>query len=168
MGQLHRQEYKATKKQVVKLQLNHDPSTSFRCKRKAKKRFLVFLKISLGTRLASAKLKEVSRKPDKINKLKLKTKADMKERPDNIKSHPLVMFSFNCLVIICRGRASVYLRLDVQGQGSGRILNVAAQGVGGSWKLDNCHGCHMCIVPDSATVKWAEYIFWFISFIRRM
>ena len=37
-GQLHTQEYKATKK----IQLSLDPSTSFRCNRKAKKRFLTF------------------------------------------------------------------------------------------------------------------------------
>ena len=35
-------------------------------------------------RLASAKWKEVYGKPDKINALILKTKADLKERPDNI------------------------------------------------------------------------------------
>ena len=34
--------------------------------------------------MASAKWKEVNRKPDKINELKLKTKADLKERLDNI------------------------------------------------------------------------------------
>ena len=33
--------------------------------------------------MASAKWKEVNRKPDKINELKLKTKADLKERPGN-------------------------------------------------------------------------------------
>ena len=41
-GQLHTQEYKATKKQIVRLQLNLDPNKSFRCKKKAKKRFLIF------------------------------------------------------------------------------------------------------------------------------
>ena len=77
---MHIQEYKATKKHMVRLQLNLDPNTSFRCTRKTKKRFLIFL----GTRLSSAKWKEINRKPDKINELKLKTKADLKEGPDNI------------------------------------------------------------------------------------
>ena len=35
-------------------------------------------------RLASAKWKEVNGKQDKINELILKTKTDLKERPDNI------------------------------------------------------------------------------------
>ena len=35
-------------------------------------------------RLASAKWKEVNGKPDMINELTLKTKADLKERPDNM------------------------------------------------------------------------------------
>ena len=34
--------------------------------------------------LASAKWKEVNGKLDKVNELTLKTKADLKERPDNI------------------------------------------------------------------------------------
>ena len=38
----HTQEYKATKKQIVRLQLNLDPSTSS-LKRKTKKRVLIFL-----------------------------------------------------------------------------------------------------------------------------
>ena len=33
-------------------------------------------------------MKEVKGKPDKINELMLKTKADLKEGPDNINSHP--------------------------------------------------------------------------------
>ena len=41
-GQLHTQEYKATKKQTVRFQLNLDPSASFHCKRKVKKRFIIF------------------------------------------------------------------------------------------------------------------------------
>ena len=68
----------------MRLQLNLYLSTSFRCKRKMKKRFTIFLKKALGTRLASAKWKEVNGKPDKINELIMKTKADLKDRPDNI------------------------------------------------------------------------------------
>ena len=38
----------------------------------------------MGTRLISAKWKEVNWKPDKINELILKTKANLKEVTDNI------------------------------------------------------------------------------------
>ena len=41
------------------------------------------------------------------------------------------------MVIICRGE--VRLKLDVQGQGVGKILDVDGQGGGVSWKLDNFH-----------------------------
>ena len=34
-------------------------------------------------------------KSDKVNELILKTKADLKEGPDNINSHPWIMFYFN-------------------------------------------------------------------------
>ena len=40
--QLHTQKYKAAKNQIVSLQLNIDPRTFFRHKRKTKKRFLIF------------------------------------------------------------------------------------------------------------------------------
>ena len=42
-----------------------------------------------------------------------------------------------------RGR----LKLDVQGQGDEKISDVDGQGGGGSRKLDNFHGRHMCIIP---------------------
>ena len=61
-------------------------------------------------------------------------------------SHPWIMFSFIWLVIIWRWRV-VHLKLDVQSQGGGRILDVAGQARWGSWKLDNFHGHDMCIVP---------------------
>ena len=35
------------------------------------------------------------------------------------------------------------LKLDVQGQGGGRVLDVAGQGAGESSKLANFHGRHM-------------------------
>ena len=41
-------------------------------------------------------------------------------------SHPWIMFSFNWLVIIWRGR--ILLKLDVQGHGGGRISDVDGQG----------------------------------------
>ena len=70
--QLHTQEYKATKKQIVRFQLKLDHSTSFCCK------------IVLGMRLASAIWKEVYGKPDNSNELTLKTKVGQNDRPDNI------------------------------------------------------------------------------------
>ena len=39
------------------------------------------------------------------------------------------------------------LNLDVRGQGGGKGLKVDGQGSGRSWKLDDSHGCYMCIVP---------------------
>ena len=42
------------------------------------------------------------------------------------------MFSFNLLVIVWRGRGGVYFKLEVQGQGGGRILDVDIQVGGGS------------------------------------
>ena len=96
----------------------------------------------MGTSLASAKWKEVNRKPYKINKFIPKTKADPKERPA-YNSHSRIMLLFNWIVIIWKGRG-VRLKLDVQGQGGGVILDVAGQGTP---ILDNFHGCHMCIVP---------------------
>ena len=57
------------------------------------------------------------------------------------------MFPFNWLVITENGRVRGFrLKLDVQGQGDGRILDVAGQGGGGSWKLHNFHGGHTFIV----------------------
>ena len=45
-----------------------------------------------------------------------------------------------------RGNRGFYLKLDAQGQGGGRILDVDRQWGEGSWKLDNFHGLHMCII----------------------
>ena len=67
----------------MRLQLNLDSSTFFCCKTKAKKRLLNFI-IALVTRLSSTKWKEANGKPDKSKELILKTKADLKERPNNI------------------------------------------------------------------------------------
>ena len=47
-----------------------------------------------------------------------------------------------------RGVGRVRLRLDVQGQGGRRILDLDGQKGEGSLKLDNFHGCRMCIIPD--------------------
>ena len=44
------------------------------------------------------------------------------------------------------GSGWVRLKLDVQGQGGGRILVLAGQRGGGLEKLENFHGSHMCII----------------------
>ena len=85
----------------------------------------------------SAKWKKVKGKPGKINELILKTKGNLKEGPDNINSHLWFMLSFNWLVVIWRKREGVRLKLDVQSQGGGRILDVDRQGCGGleNWTI---------------------------------
>ena len=54
-------------------------------------------------------------------------------------------------------------------KGGGKILNVDGNGGGGFCKLDNFHGCHMCIVPNmyiyfifyaaASGVTFAHFIF---------
>ena len=112
----------------------------------------------------TAKWKEVKGKPGKNNELILKTNVDLKEEPGN--NHPWIIFPFNWLVIIWRvgkggGGKGFRLKLDVQGQGGGIILDVDAQEGGGSWKSDNFHGCHMCIIPNR--YLYANVIFSIIS-----
>ena len=54
----------------------------------------------------------------------------------------------------------VRLKLDVQGQGDGRILDVAGHGSEGSGKLNNFHGRHVFIIPN--VIKFAcaaSYLF---------
>ena len=88
-------------------------------------------------RLASAKWKEVNGKPDKINDLILKTKADLRERPDKHISHPWIMFFFwlTGYHLEREGEGGVRLKFDVQDQGGGRILDVAVQGGWGVLKI---------------------------------
>ena len=43
------------------------------------------------------------------------------------------------------------MKLGVQVQRGGRILDVDGQGGEGSWKLDNFHGRQMCIIPNNIT-----------------
>ena len=48
------------------------------------------------------------------------------------------------------------LKLEVQGQRTGRILDVDGQGDGESWKLESFRGLHMWIVPKGSSF----YDFW--------
>ena len=58
------------------------------------------------------------------------------------------------------------LKSDVQSQVVGRILDVDGQGGGRSWKLDNSHGCHMCIIPYLILFKKQHFIFLFANFLE--
>ena len=78
--------------------------------------------------MASAKWNEVNRKPDEINELILKTKTYLKERPDN---NIMVILGLCFLLtdwLSFREGEKVRLKLDVQGQEGGRILDVVGQG----------------------------------------
>ena len=50
-------------------------------------------------------------------------------------SYPWIMFSFNWLVIIWTEEGGIRLKLDVQGQGGGRILDVAWGGGLANWTI---------------------------------
>ena len=56
-------------------------------------------------------------------------------------SHPWIMFPFNWLVIIRRGRGIRF------------TLDIARQGGGGPWKLANFHGSRMCNVITQSTLS---------------
>ena len=61
--------------------------------------------------------------------------------------------SYGCWSIVCWKGWGIRLKLEVQGpEGVGKILDVNGQGLG-SWKLDNFHGRHMCIVPKFSAGK---------------
>ena len=54
-------------------------------------------------------------------------------------------------------RRGVHLKLDVEGQESGRNTDVDGEGGGESCKLDNFHEYHMCVIPcliwEKAVIK---------------
>ena len=86
----------------------------------------------------------------------LKTKTDLKEGPSNI-----VFILGLCFCNL----DWIRLKLDVQGQGGRRILDVMDKRGWGSWKLDNFHGRRMCIIPY---VKLLNLIFitsWTLFFL---
>ena len=58
---------------------------------------------------------------------------------------------------------TVRLKLDFQGQGGGRMLDVDGQGGWGSWNLDNFHGCHICIIPQESSILKSQMLFLFFS-----
>ena len=82
---------------------------------------------------------KVIRKPDKIKELILRTKAELQERPDKMQWSSLDYVFFYLIGYNLEregeGRGGVRLKLDVQGQGDGRILDVAGQGGWGVLKI---------------------------------
>ena len=67
---------------------------------------------------------------------------------------------WGCCSIVC-WRGCVWGEGVVQNwtskvQGGGKILDVHGQWAGGSWKLDNFHGRHMCIVLMRANLQIPE------------
>ena len=66
-------------------------------------------------------------------------------------NHPWIIFSFNWSVIIWRERVrggGFVWNWASKVKGVEEFLGVDGQGGGGSWKLDNFHGRHMCIIPN--------------------
>ena len=102
------------------------------------------------------KRKKVNGRPGKTNELLLKTEADLREGPDNINIQPWIMFSFNWLVIISREEGVVWNLTSNFERVYDYWMQINKRG-GGSWKLDNFHGRHMCIIPKK---KVCFYIFW--------
>ena len=109
-GQLHTQEFKATKKQVVRLQLNE---------------------------------KKWKKSQTWLMSLYWKRKPIWKKDLITYSSYPWIMFFWMIGYYLERG---VRLKLNVQGQGGERILDIDGQG-SWSWKLGNFHGRHICSIP---------------------
>ena len=61
-------------------------------------------------------------------------------------SHPWIMFYFNWLVIIWRGGVFVW-NWTSKVKGAEEFWTWLDKRGGGSWKLENFHGRHMCVVP---------------------
>ena len=145
----HTQEYKATKKQIVRLQLNLDPSTSS-LKRKAKKRVLIFLNNS-GFEVCWLQLNGKKSMENKKRLMSWYWKQKPTWRKDLIayRSHPWIMFSFNLI--------GYHLRKRRTGRGDsfkiGRPRRRECENFGRSWirgvsKFDNFHRRHMVIIPN--------------------
>ena len=144
----------------MRLQLNLYPSASFCYKRKIKKIFKKvkkgffleicnFLKLLWGRGWLQLNEKKPMESQTRLMSWYWKRKPTWRKDLITYNSNPRIIFPFNWPVIIRRrGGGRVSLKLDVQGQGSGRIMDVAAQGSGRSCKLGNFHRRPMCIVPN--------------------
>ena len=82
-------------------------------------------------------------------------------------SHPRIMFPFNWLVITWRGGSS--FEIGRPGSSSWKNFGRSWTKGWGSWKLDNFHGRHMCIVPKlnesnwmDSNEYWNEFLIWII------
>ena len=108
----------------------------------------------VGLRL-NEKMSKKSRK--RIMSCYCKGKPTWRKDLKTYNNHPWIMFSLNWLVIIWRTRGrGVRLKLDVQGPGAGRIFDVDRQRGGGSWKMGNFHGRHICIIPRGKFHYWQK------------
>ena len=67
-------------------------------------------------------------------------------------SHPCIMFSFNWLVIIWRGGFVWNWTCKVKRMEE--LWTYIDKGGDGSWKLDNFHGRHMCIILYQLVGSW--------------
>ena len=124
--QLREKGYKATKNQIVRLQLNEKKSKESE------------------TRLISWCWK---RKPT------------WRKDPITYNSHPWIMFSFNWLAMIWRKAGGVKGGREVGSFETRRprlrgwrILGVDGQRGWGSWKVDNFHGRHTCVILKGVCV----------------
>ena len=113
-GQLHTQELKSTKKQVLRLQLNE---------------------------------KTWKESQTWLMSLYWKRKPIWRKDLITYNSYPWIMFSSKWLVIIWRG--GFVCNWTSKSRGWNNFGRGWTRVVGGSWKLDNFHGRHMCIIPKS-------------------
>ena len=122
---------------------------------------------------ASVKWKEVKGKPDKINELILKTTADLKLGPDKIMSS--LDYYFFELIIIWRGEG-VRVKLDVHGQGDGKVLDLDGQGGVGvlkirqfSWTIfmDVICVSSLCIIQFHWHLETTNSRFWLVNILLR-
>ena len=115
------QEYKATKKQIVRLQLNE---------------------------------KKSKEGETKLMNWYWKRKQTWKKDLITYDTHPWIMFSFNWLVIIWRGRRFTWGLLTWRRFNFGRRWAREL----GSWKLDNFLGRHMCIIHWIKSLLDSKYL----------
>ena len=122
---------------------------------------------------ASAKWKEVKGKSDRLIDWYWKLKLTCRKVMIIYNSHPWIMLSFNWLVIIWRerrggggggGRVVRCRKLDLQGQGVEEFWTQINKQGWGSWKMNNFHGLHMCIIPYADLTHFMPLvIFWILK-----
>ena len=134
------QKYKATKKCIVRFQLNLNPSTFFRSGRKAIKEVFNFLKLFLGRDWLQLNEKKSVESHTRLMSWYWKQKPTWRKDLLIYISHSWIMFSGYHLE---RGRGR--LKLYVQGQGGKIVLVVSGQGGWGVLKIGQS--------------SWTSYVF---------